>query len=191
MLCGTVNLCAAPAPKWDTIQAARALKNCSERGVDQMAEKIPAEQRRDRSRSMTISRRDLLLAATASVGTLAVAACGGSPDPAAPAAPPPGAAPPPPAPPPVPPPAPIPTRVYSTNFDLTENPISEGGVWFNTGQLWTPVRTANGLAFGTNGATNTYDDSRHGFTAAAVRQARTVGWLVASVRYGNSIGDGN
>ena len=50
-------------------------------------------------------------------------------------------------------------RRYSTNFNLTENPISEGGVWFNTGQLWTKVRTANGLAFGTNGARNTYDDS--------------------------------
>lgn len=50
-------------------------------------------------------------------------------------------------------------RRYSTNFDLTENPISEGGVWFNTGQLWTKVRTANGLAFGTNGARDSYDDS--------------------------------
>ena len=50
-------------------------------------------------------------------------------------------------------------RVYSTNFDLTENPISEGGVWFNTSQLWTKVRTANGLAFGTNGANEAYDDS--------------------------------
>ena len=50
-------------------------------------------------------------------------------------------------------------RRYSTNFNLTENPISEGGVWFNKGLLWTKVRTANGLAFGTNGARNTYDDS--------------------------------
>ena len=50
-------------------------------------------------------------------------------------------------------------RRYSTNFNLTENPISEGGVWFNNGLLWTKVRTANGLAFGTNGPRNTYDDS--------------------------------
>lgn len=50
-------------------------------------------------------------------------------------------------------------RVYSTNFDLTENPILEGGVWSNTSQLWTKVRTANGLAFGTNGANEAYDDS--------------------------------
>jgi hypothetical protein len=50
-------------------------------------------------------------------------------------------------------------RSYLTNFDLTENPISEGGVWFNTSQPWTKVRTANGLAFGTNGVSNSYDDS--------------------------------
>ena len=50
-------------------------------------------------------------------------------------------------------------RNYSTNFDLTENPISEAGVWFNTSQLWTKVRTANGLAFGTNGERESYDDS--------------------------------
>ena len=30
---------------------------------------------------------------------------------------------------------------------------------FNSGQPWTKVQTANGLAFGTNGAANTYDDS--------------------------------
>jgi hypothetical protein len=50
-------------------------------------------------------------------------------------------------------------RRYSTSFNRTENPISEGGAWFNNGQLWTKVRTANGLAFGTNGARNTFDDS--------------------------------
>lgn len=126
-----------------------------------------AEDRQDDWRPLTMTRRDLLRAASASVGTLALAACGGGPDSAAPApappgAPPPGAPPPgtpPPPIPPVPPPIPPATFVYSTNFDLTENPISEGGKWFNTGQLWTKVRTANGLAFGTNGATNTYDDS--------------------------------
>jgi hypothetical protein len=50
-------------------------------------------------------------------------------------------------------------RRHSTDFSRTENPISEGGAWFNNGQLWTKVRTANGLALGTNGARNTYDDS--------------------------------
>jgi hypothetical protein len=128
-----------------------------------------AEDRQADWRRVAMTRRDLLRAATASVGTLALAACGGGPDsgapapaPAAvapPAPPPPSAAPPPPPAPPIPPPTPPATFVYSTNFDLAENPLSEGGKWFNTGQLWTKVRTANGLAFGTNGATNTYDDS--------------------------------
>jgi len=54
---------------------------------------------------------------------------------------------------------------YRTDFGLTENPISEGGVW-TTGKdpFQTPVRTSNGLAYGTqNGdewATGkTYNDS--------------------------------
>jgi len=50
-------------------------------------------------------------------------------------------------------------RNYTTNFDLTENPISEGGVWRRANNVWTNVRTANGIAFGTNGALDTYDDS--------------------------------
>jgi hypothetical protein len=57
-----------------------------------------------------------------------------------------------------PPPAPAPKR-YSTEFSGTENPISESGVWINRGRHWTPVSTANGLAFGTNGPKNTFDDS--------------------------------
>ena len=48
---------------------------------------------------------------------------------------------------------------YTTNFDLTENPISEGGVWRRASTFWTNVSTANGIAFGTNGITNDYDDS--------------------------------
>jgi hypothetical protein len=41
---------------------------------------------------------------------------------------------------------------YSTDFPLTENPISEGGKWINGGAVglyWTDVRTTPGLAFGT------------------------------------------
>ncbi len=60
---------------------------------------------------------------------------------------------------PAPPPPPNAAVTYSTTFDLTENPISEGGRWFNTGTLWTKVRTENGLAFGTNGPLNTYATS--------------------------------
>lgn len=48
---------------------------------------------------------------------------------------------------------------FTTNFDLTENPISEGGVWNRANNIWTNVSTANGIAFGTNGKANTYDDS--------------------------------
>jgi hypothetical protein len=36
-------------------------------------------------------------------------------------------------------------RTYTTNFDLTENPISEGGSWINA----MPMRTSGGVAFGT------------------------------------------
>jgi hypothetical protein len=53
----------------------------------------------------------------------------------------------------------LPTQSYTTNFDLTENPISEGGAWHRAGNIWTNVRTANGIAFGTNGMNNTYDDA--------------------------------
>lgn len=52
-----------------------------------------------------------------------------------------------------------PAGSYSTSFDLAENPISEGGKWSNNGMNWTQVRTADGIAFGSNGITNTYDDS--------------------------------
>jgi hypothetical protein len=41
---------------------------------------------------------------------------------------------------------------YTTNFPLTENPISESGHWINggtTGLDWTNVRTTPGMAFGT------------------------------------------
>ncbi len=104
--------------------------------------------------SMKFNRRDFLVAASASVGTLTIAGCGGSDSSDALASPnatvrasdasallqPAGA-------------------FYSTNFPLFENPISEAGVWFNRSQLWTKVRTYNGLAFGTNGDRDSYDDS--------------------------------
>jgi len=48
---------------------------------------------------------------------------------------------------------------YTTNFPGTENPISEGGKWSNVGGDWTPVKTTPGLACGTNGAKDAYDDS--------------------------------
>ena len=44
-------------------------------------------------------------------------------------------------------------HTYTTNFPLTENPISEGGRWINGGTVgldWGNVRTAGGLAYGAN-----------------------------------------
>jgi hypothetical protein len=53
---------------------------------------------------------------------------------------------------------------YTTNFPLTENPISEGGVWTNgraVGLAWNNVRTTPGFAFGTQSGASPppYDDS--------------------------------
>jgi hypothetical protein len=51
---------------------------------------------------------------------------------------------------------------YSTQFAVTENPISEGGHWINggvTGLLWHDCRTSSKLAFGTQPATTNFDDS--------------------------------
>jgi len=48
---------------------------------------------------------------------------------------------------------------YSTNFDLEENPTSEGGAWHRAANNFTNVKTSGGVAFGTNGVTNNYDDS--------------------------------
>ena len=53
-------------------------------------------------------------------------------------------------------------RTYTTNFPLTENPISEGNSWSNglaIGLDWKNVRTTPGFAFGTETGTTEYDDS--------------------------------
>jgi hypothetical protein len=50
------------------------------------------------------------------------------------------------------------SKTYSTNFPNSENPISEGGVWRNTGLDWTKVATSGGLAFSTQ-TRDDYDDS--------------------------------
>jgi len=54
------------------------------------------------------------------------------------------------------------TTTYTTNFSLTENPISESGKWTNgksTGLDWANIRTFPGLAVGTQTDTGQYDDS--------------------------------
>ena len=48
---------------------------------------------------------------------------------------------------------------YSTGFDTAERPLSEGGVWGRANNAWTDVQTRGGVAFGSNGVTNGYDDS--------------------------------
>src|SRR6267154_1724242 len=51
---------------------------------------------------------------------------------------------------------------YSTTFPLTENPISEGGIWTNgkaVGIDWSNVRTTAGLAFGTQTGFDGLNDS--------------------------------
>jgi hypothetical protein len=55
-----------------------------------------------------------------------------------------------------------PAHRYTTSFPLTENPISENGVWINGGSMgsdWTNVRTTPGLAFGTQRGSGEFNDS--------------------------------
>jgi hypothetical protein len=42
---------------------------------------------------------------------------------------------------------------------MTENPISEGGIWHHSGFRWTRVQTIAGRAVGTQTGTGGYDDS--------------------------------
>jgi hypothetical protein len=55
------------------------------------------------------------------------------------------------------------SQTYSTEFGGAENPLSEGGKWFNNGRDWTTIRKKGGIACGTQTGTNTgdkrYDDS--------------------------------
>ena len=54
------------------------------------------------------------------------------------------------------------TPSYTTNFDQTENPISEGSRWTNgfaVGLAWNNVQTASGNAFGTAFTPNGYADN--------------------------------
>jgi hypothetical protein len=56
---------------------------------------------------------------------------------------------------------------YTTNFDSTEYPLSEGGAWINVGLDWTSVRTSGGIAYGTHQDTGYNDSYAHltGFSA--------------------------
>ena len=48
---------------------------------------------------------------------------------------------------------------YTTSFDGSENPISEGGAWSHLGLDWQKVMKSNGMAFGTQTGNGGYDDS--------------------------------
>ena len=50
-------------------------------------------------------------------------------------------------------------KSYTTNFPLTENPISEGGVWTHAGSSWSKVQTLGGFACGTQTGSGGYNDS--------------------------------
>jgi hypothetical protein len=66
-------------------------------------------------------------------------------------------------------------RTYTTNFPLTENPISEGGNWVNgavVGLDWSNVSTTPGLAIGRNSGTVNYADAVALVTGAGGRTRR-------------------
>jgi len=48
---------------------------------------------------------------------------------------------------------------YTTDFNLNESPLSEGGKWQHRGLDWTTITTSDGLAFGTQRGTGGFDDS--------------------------------
>jgi hypothetical protein len=60
--------------------------------------------------------------------------------------------------PPVASPPPSGTRSYTTQFNTTERPLSEGGAWRRANNSWTDVEVVNGVAFGSANAIG-YDDA--------------------------------
>jgi hypothetical protein len=51
------------------------------------------------------------------------------------------------------------SKNYTTHFDGTEDPLSEGGAWSHTGLDWKEVRKVDGVAYGTQTGNGGYDDS--------------------------------
>jgi hypothetical protein len=51
-------------------------------------------------------------------------------------------------------------KTYTTKFEGTENPLSEGGRWSNNGFAWTYIRKVGGIAYGTQTGIET-GDSRY------------------------------
>lgn len=50
-------------------------------------------------------------------------------------------------------------KIYTTDFEGKENPLSEGGRWQQNGLYWKKVRKVNGLAYGTQTGSGGFDDS--------------------------------
>lgn len=84
--------------------------------------------------------------------------------------------------------APSGPRTYSTNFDGTELPVSEGGAWAKQGTPWTRVQTASGVAFGRQGfeGSGGFDDSYSLLTGTwgANQEASGVIYLDGSISSG-------
>jgi hypothetical protein len=48
---------------------------------------------------------------------------------------------------------------YTTNFDIDENPLSEGGKWLHIDSTLSKCKVVGGRAFGTQSGTGAFDDS--------------------------------
>lgn len=57
-----------------------------------------------------------------------------------------------------------PRAFYTTNFPLTENPISESSRWYRTDTNSTAIRTSGAVAFGTQTGSGGFDDSQAALT---------------------------
>jgi hypothetical protein len=53
----------------------------------------------------------------------------------------------------------VPAQSFTTNFNGTENPLSESGAWSHAGLVWTHAQKVNGVAYGTQTGGGGYDDS--------------------------------
>ena len=83
-------------------------------------------------------------------------------------------------------------NTYTTNFPLTENPISEAGMWVNGGQSpannWTNVQTTPGLAFGTMPPSTGNDDDSTALLTGTWGPTQTITAVVHAVgSYANGI----
>lgn len=75
-------------------------------------------------------------------------------------------------------------KSYSTTFDATDNPLSEGGVWTRTDTLSSPMRSSGGLCFGTQTGSDGYDDSQAALSGFGSR-VRATGTLFRSASIGS------